>query len=80
MSMSGIGNCYDNAAAESFFHTLKTEHVYFESYETQEQAKQSIFEYIMVFYNRKRRHSTLNYVSPVEFENSRQQQLEGFSS
>lgn len=80
LSMSGIGNCYDNAAAESFFHTLKTEHVYFESYETQEQAKQSIFEYIMVFYNRKRRHSTLNYVSPVEFENSRQQQLEGFSS
>lgn len=80
LSMSGVGNCYDNAAAESFFHTLKTEHVYFERYETQEQAKQSIFEYIMVFYNRKRRHSTLNYVSPVEFEKSRQQQLEGFSS
>jgi putative transposase len=80
LSMSGVGNCYDNAAAESFLHTLKTEHVYFEHYETQEQAKQSIFEYIMVFYNRKRRHSTLNYVSPVEFENSRQQQLEGFSS
>ena len=48
-SMSGTGNCYDNAAMESFFHTLKTEHVYFESYKTREQAKQSIFEYVEVF-------------------------------
>lgn len=45
-SMSGVGNCYDTAAMESFFHTLKTEHVYFENYQTREQAKQSIFEYI----------------------------------
>jgi putative transposase len=67
-SMSGVGNCFDNATAESFFHTLKTEHIYFEQYETREQAKQSIFEYIEVFYNRKRRHSTLGYLSPVEFE------------
>ena len=59
-SMSGTGNCYDNAAMESFFHTLKTEHVYFERYQTREQAKNSIFEYIEVFYNRQRRHSTLN--------------------
>ena len=52
--MSGVGNCYDNAAMKSFFHTLKTEHVYFESYnKTREQAKQSIFEYVEVFYNRK---------------------------
>ncbi len=60
-SMSGTGNCYDNAAMESFFHTLKTEHVYFERYQTREQAKKSIFEYVEVFYNRQRRHSTLNY-------------------
>lgn len=67
-SMSGTGNCFDNAMAESFFHTLKTEHVYFDHYETREQAKQSIFEYIEVFYNRKRRHSTLGYLSPEVFE------------
>ena len=67
-SMSGTGNCYDNAAMESFFHTLKTEHIYFESYKTREQAKRSIFEYIEVFYNRKRSHSTLGYLSPMNFE------------
>jgi putative transposase len=67
-SMNGTGNCYDNAAMESFFHTLKTEHVYFERYQTREQAKQSIFEYVEVFYNRKRRHSTIGYFSPVAFE------------
>jgi putative transposase len=67
-SMSGTGNCFDNAAAESFFHTLKTELVYFEDYETRAQAKQSIFEYIEVFYNKKRRHSTLGYLTPEMFE------------
>ena len=67
-SMSGTGNCYDNAAMESFYHTLKTEHVYFESYATREQAKQSIFEYVEVFYNRQRRHSTIGYLSPMDFE------------
>lgn len=67
-SMSGTGNCYDNAAMESFYHTLKTEHIYFHTYQTREQAKQSIFEYIEVFYNRKRRHSTLGYLSPADFE------------
>ena len=67
-SMSGSGNCYDNAAMESFYHTLKTEHIYFEHYPTREQAKQSIFEYVEVFYNRQRRHSTLGYVSPMVFE------------
>ncbi len=76
-SMSGVGNCYDNAAMESFYHTLKTEHVYFEYYETREAAKQSIFEYVEVFYNRQRRHSTLDYSSPVNFETKwQQQQLE----
>ena len=72
-SMSGTGNCYDNAAMESFFHTLKTEHVYFERYQTREQAQKSIFEYIEVFYNRQRRHSTLNYMTPLAFEQNYQQ-------
>ncbi len=67
-SMSGTGNCYDNAVAESFFHTLKTECVYFERYESRIEAMQSIFEYIEVFYNNQRRHSTLGYASPAEFE------------
>jgi transposase InsO family protein len=67
-SMSGAGNCYDNAAMESFFHTLKTEHIYFEYYSTREQAKHSIFEYVEIFYNRKRRHSTIGYNSPIAFE------------
>lgn len=73
-SMSGTGNCYDNAAMESFYHTLKTEHVYFEFYKSREEAKQSIFEYVEVFYNRKRRHSTLGYLSPMAFENRWQEQ------
>ncbi|MBN2603268.1 MAG: IS3 family transposase, partial [Candidatus Thermoplasmatota archaeon] len=68
-SMSGKGNCYANAVAESFFHTLKTELVYFETYYTREQAKLSIFEYIEVFYNRERLHSTLGDKTPVEFAN-----------
>ncbi len=67
-SMSNKGNCYDNAVAESFFHTLKTELVYFESYQTRDEARKSIFEYIEIFYNRQRRHSTLGYLSPVNFE------------
>lgn len=68
MSMSAKGHCYDNAVAESFFKTLKTEHVYFQKYETRQAAALSIFEYVEVFYNRRRSHSTLNYLSPEEFE------------
>jgi len=67
-SMSGKGNCYDNAVMESFFHTLKAEHVFFENYLTRKEASASIFEYVEVFYNRQRSHSSLNYLSPVEFE------------
>jgi len=67
-SMSRKGNCWDNAVVESFFATLKLELVRHERYATRAAAKQSIFEFIEVFYNRKRRHSTLGYVSPVEFE------------
>jgi len=67
-SMSRRGNCWDNAVVESFFHTLKTEHVYHQRYRTREEARQDIFEWIEVFYNRVRRHSTLGYCSPAEFE------------
>ncbi|MFL0800356.1 MAG: IS3 family transposase [Agarilytica sp.] len=66
--MSRKGECLDNAVAESFFGTLKTEWVDHKVYISRKQAKQSIFEYIEVFYNRKRRHSYLSYVSPEEFE------------
>ncbi len=67
-SMSGKGNCYDNAVAESFFKTLKTELVYHERYWTRAQARASIFEYIEIFYNRVRKHSYLGYLSPEQFE------------
>jgi transposase InsO family protein len=68
MSMSRTGNCYDNAPAESFWGTLKTELVYLERFATREQARAAIFEYIEVFYNRTRLHSSLGYVSPERFE------------
>ncbi len=67
-SMSGRGNCYDNALAESFFATLKTEEADGTPYETRQLAKTSIFSYIETFYNSKRRHSSLNYLSPNDFE------------
>jgi len=67
-SMSRKGECLDNAVAESFFSSLKTELVDHEDYSTREKARQSLFEYIEIFYNRRRRHSYLGYISPVEFE------------
>jgi len=67
-SMSRKGDCWDNAVSESFFHSLKTELVHHENYKTRAQANQSIFEYIEVFYNRKRLHSANNYMSPVDYE------------
>ena len=67
-SMSLKGECLDNAVAESFFGTLKNELVYHEDYRTRVQARQSLFEYIEVFYNRQRRHAFLNYLTPVEYE------------
>ena len=67
-SMSRAGNCWDNAVTESFFGTLKRELTHHESYATREEARASLFEYIEVFYNRRRLHSTLGYRSPVEFE------------
>jgi putative transposase len=66
--MSRRGNCYDNAVAESFFSSLKKERVKRKIYASREEAKSEIFEYIEVFYNRKRRHSHLNQLSPMEFE------------
>ncbi|MFN6415657.1 MAG: IS3 family transposase [Pseudomonadota bacterium] len=68
ISMGRIANAYDNAVAESFFHTLKMELVYFCSYKNFEEAKMSIFQYIYGFYNQRRKHSTLGYVSPAQFE------------
>jgi transposase InsO family protein len=67
-SMSGKGNCFDNAVTETFFHTLKTELMFDCVFKTREEAKSAVFEYIEIFYNRERRHSTLGYCSPVEFE------------
>ena len=67
-SMSRRANCWDNAMMESFFATLKKERVHHESYETRESARQSVFEYIELFYNPRRRHSALGYLSPEEFE------------
>jgi transposase InsO family protein len=67
-SMSRKGNCWDNAVAESFFATLKTELVYLRRFATRAEAREAIFDFIEVFYNRERRHSSLGYVSPVEYE------------
>jgi transposase InsO family protein len=67
-SMSGVGDCYDNAPTESFWGTLKTELVYLERFATREQARAAIFDYIECFYNRVRLHSSLGYVSPEAFE------------
>lgn len=67
-SMSRRANCWDNAMMESFFATLKKERTYQESYETREAARQSVFEYIEFFYNTRRRHSALGYLSPEQYE------------
>jgi putative transposase len=68
VSMSRKGNCWDNAAVESFFGTLKDERVECNTYQSYEQARRSLFEYLEVYYNRQRRHSSLGYVSPLVYE------------
>jgi len=68
LSMGRTGSCYDNAVTESFFHTLKTEHIYFHRYQTRQDARTSIFEYIETFYNQQRLHSTLGNLSPMQYE------------
>lgn len=73
-SMSRKGNCWDNAVAESFFATLKVELVYRSRFATRDAAKRALFEYIETFYNRRRRHSALGYLSPIDFETQQRQQ------
>jgi len=67
-SMSRKGDCWDNAVAESFFDSLKTERVFFSQYKTRDEAKRDLVDYIEMFYNSKRLHSYLGYVSPKRFE------------
>jgi putative transposase len=67
-SMSRKGNCWDNAVAESFFHLLKTELIYPENLQSKEEIERAVFEYIEVYFNRKRRHSSIHYKTPEEFE------------
>jgi transposase InsO family protein len=67
-SMSRKGDCYDNAVVESFFHSLKVEQVHHDDYRTRAEARSTLFEYIEIFYNRQRKHSYLNYQSPIEYE------------
>ena len=67
-SMSRKGNCWDNAVAESFFKTIKSELIYWKNFQTRAEAELEIFEYIEMFYNTKRLHSTNNYMSPCDFE------------
>jgi len=67
-SMSRKGDCWDNAVAESFFASLKTERVFFNNYKTREEARRDVFDYIEIFYNNKRRHSYLGNISPKEYE------------
>jgi transposase InsO family protein len=69
--MSARGNCYDNAAVESWNHSLKVEAVHGERFVTRAQAKEQLFDYIEVYYNRQRLHSSLGYLSPEQFELSR---------
>jgi len=67
-SMSRAGNCWDNAVMESFFSSQKVELIYAENYQTVDQARSGVFEYIEMFYNCKRRHSAINYMSPTDYE------------
>ena len=78
-SMSRKGNCWDNSVAESFFKTLKTKLVYHCEFKTRAKARQMIFEYIEVFYNRERLHSANGYMSPVEYENNFERSIEKVS-
>ena len=66
--MSGVGQCWDNAPMESFFASLKKELVHHEDYQTRTEARVSLFEFIEVFYNNQRLHSSLGYVSPTTYE------------
>jgi transposase InsO family protein len=78
--MSGKGNCYDNAAMESFFKTLKTELVYLECFQTKPEARTGIFDYIEIFYNRQRLHSSLGFLTPEEFEDEYWKMITGLQN
>ena len=67
-SMSGKGNCWDNAVMESFYRSLKVELIYQNQYQHRRQAQRNLFEYIEIFYNRERLHSSLGYYTPEEYE------------
>jgi transposase InsO family protein len=73
-SMGRVATCFDNAACESFFATLKTELVHTRAWPTRQAARTAIYEYLEVFYNRRRRHSSLDYLSPTEYERRHHQQ------
>jgi putative transposase len=73
-SMGQVATCFDNAACESFFATLKTELVHTHTWPTRQAARTAIYEYIEVFYNRRRRHSALDYLSPTQYERRHHQQ------
>jgi len=74
-SMSRKGNCYDNACAETFFSTIKCEMLYHKKYSSREEARRDIFWYIEVFYNRKRRHQALGYLTPAQFKKNYHEKL-----
>ena len=76
VSMSRKGNCWDNAAMESFFGSLKEECVGSTMYQSHEEARRALFTYLEIFYNRIRLHSTLGYVSPLIYEQMREQNVE----
>jgi putative transposase len=69
-SMSGKGNCYDNAVVESFFSSLKNEIVHHQDYHTRDPARSEIFEYIELFYNRRRLHQSLAYQPPIKYDST----------
>jgi transposase InsO family protein len=73
--MSRRGNCWDNAVAESFFSTLKIELAHDADWTTHTEARAAIAEYLEIFYNRQRRHSVLDYLSPVAFERQHEEKL-----
>ena len=70
VSMGSLGDCYDNAAHESFHASLKKDRIHRRAWPTKAEARTAVFEYVEVFYNRRRRHSRLRMLSPVDFENS----------
>jgi len=75
-SMGSRGDCFDNAVAESFFATLKNELIHGRSWPSKAELRTEVFEYIDVFFNRRRWHSTLGFLSPAQFENKHHQQTE----